>query len=137
MQQNRDFLDREFAELVPQWTNKLLELFQRALVMDAEINNLNGLAANGESRRLQSIGYQQILANTKLLDLSGQPIWPPPHATGHCRWPCPPLAAGGDWHATTDSETANARREASASPPTTEPAGADARSVNAEAKSRT
>ena len=29
MQQNRDFLAREFAELVPQWTAKLLELFQR------------------------------------------------------------------------------------------------------------
>jgi hypothetical protein len=98
MQRNRDFLAKEFAELVPQWTSKLLELFQRVYVMNAEIQNLNGVAPNAESRRLESLGYQQLLASTKLLGLAGETLWPPPPAPilPHQVMPIP-SHPGGNW----------------------------------------
>lgn len=46
--------------------------------MDREITQINGAAPNSESRRIQSIAAAPILANTKLLALTGQPLWPPP-----------------------------------------------------------
>ena len=79
--------------------------------MNAEIDNLNGLAPNAESRRLQSIGYQQLLANTKLLDLSGQPIWPPPPPPIDIDTIVPHLSGGGDWHAAIAERDAERRQE--------------------------
>ena len=101
MQTNRDFLAAEFAECVPQWTAKLLELFQRVLVMAAEIENLNGLAPSSESRRLEGIGHQHLLANTKLLNLAGEALWPPPQAPILPQDVMPILPGPGpDWHQT-------------------------------------
>ena len=52
--------------------------FERTQQMDREITQINGAAPNSESRRIQSIAAAPILANTKLLALTGQPLWPPP-----------------------------------------------------------
>jgi hypothetical protein len=110
-EKNRDFLAKEFAELVPQWTNKLLELFQRVLVMNAEVENLNAVAPSSEGRRLQSLGFHHLLANTKLLDLAGQRIWPPPPAPININTLVPHLPAGGDWHTAIAERDAERRRE--------------------------
>ena len=98
VQAERDAMAAEFAEQYPALVSQLVDLFDRLRVTDANIDGINGAAPNAESRRLESFGYQPILTATKLLSLTGEPLWPPPQPPilPHQVMPVPPHP-GKDW----------------------------------------
>jgi hypothetical protein len=87
-----DALTKEYAELYPQLTARLCDLFQRAEAIDAECSRINGEAPAGEHRRLLGVeltarklaGFStespSIAKELKLPDFecSAKMAWPPP-----------------------------------------------------------
>jgi hypothetical protein len=51
----RDILAKEFAELYPNLTTQLCDLFHRAKVLDQECSRIDGEAPVGENRRLRGV----------------------------------------------------------------------------------
>jgi len=100
LQARRDALVQDFAEQYPALIAQLVDLFERTRAMDAEVACINGAAPNTESRRIQSIAATHILANTKLLDLTGKhQVWPPPPPPININTIVPHLGGGPNWYA--------------------------------------
>jgi hypothetical protein len=73
----RDELTEVFASTYPEIISQLIELFARVKEMDAEVDQINRQAPDSEERRLLKVGIRGDLSvNTRLVGLSGQPMWP-------------------------------------------------------------
>ena len=78
VQSERDAIASMTAETYPILINQLIDVFQRVKAMDQQIDKINSAAPNSVGRRIPLIGHQSVLTNSKLLNLAGQSIWPPP-----------------------------------------------------------
>ena len=112
VQANRDALVVEFAEIYPQLISQLVDLFQRIGAMDQEVDHVNGLAPNSESRRLVPTDTARLVAATKLSDLAGQPVWPRPTAPILPEQVMPlPSHPGRDWAQAIEQRTRERQAE--------------------------
>lgn len=90
----RDALANELAEMYPNLTAQLCDMFQRAKAIDQECSRINGEAPAGEHRRLLGVeltarGLESFTrSNPSLMDAvklpdwadSDRMVWPPPQA---------------------------------------------------------
>ena len=78
VEQERDALTAEVSKSYPALIGKLMDLFERVKQMDHEVARINGDAPNDAGRRVDSVGVRADIApSTRLVDLSGKPVWPP------------------------------------------------------------
>ena len=79
VEERRDVLTEEFAAKYPDLINQIVDLFDKVKFTNAEVDAINSSAPNSESRRIDAVGIRpDIPLNTKLLDLAGKQVWPPP-----------------------------------------------------------
>ena len=79
VEESRDLLTEEFARVYPDLINQIVDLFDKVRFTNSEVDTINSVAPNSESRRIDAVGIRaDIPLNTKLVDLSGKTVWPPP-----------------------------------------------------------
>ena len=79
VEERRDELTELFSKVYPDLINQIVDLFNKVKFTNAEVDTINSVAPNSESRRLLPVGVRADIAiGTKLLDLSGKQVWPTP-----------------------------------------------------------
>jgi len=117
IQAKRDALAADFTNLYPQIINGLLDFFKQVRDMDAEVDLINGAAPNSEGRRISPVAsqglIQQAIANTRLVDVTARPVWPPPQPQILPEQIMTvPTHAGANWHQANQQRAAERHAEA-------------------------